>query len=189
MKIQTKQLIILLLLLMCISALSAAGLREKTVGWLDRTGLNPWMVIIIISMLPIIELRGAIPVGMFFYGMHWTEATILSIVGNLLPIPLVFLFYDEFFKIVRKTRIGVRFTDWLYNRTRRKGKVVEKYQAWGLSIFVGIPLPMTGVWTGSLAANIFGIRLWRAMLFILFGVLMASAIVTSLCFMGLITFG
>jgi len=188
MKFQVKQLVMILGLLMCISALSALGLRDKTVDWLAMMGLSPWIVIIIISMLPIIELRGAIPVAMFFYDMPWTEAAALAIIGNMLPIPVVLLFCDAVFKIIRKTKIGIRFTDWLYHRTRRKGKVVEKYQAWGLSIFIGIPLPVTGAWTGSLAANVFGIRFWRAMLFIFIGVSMAAVIVTSLCLLGLITF-
>jgi len=189
MKIQTKRIVITLLLLIGVSVLAATGLRERTVEWLDRTGLNPAMVIIILSMLPIVELRGAIPVAMFFYRMHWMEAATLSIIGNMLPIPVVLLLYNGLFRILRRSRIGIRFTDWLYRRTRRKGKVVEKYQALGLSIFVGIPLPVTGAWTGALAANIFDIKFWRAMFFIFLGVLMAAVIVTSLCLLGIVTFG
>ncbi len=178
----------MLFMLVGIGILNASGLRERTVDWLEQAGLSPALVIITIAMLPVIELRGAIPVGMFLYQMHWTEAAMLSIIGNMIPIPLVLLFCESFFRLVRKTGIGVRFTDWLYRRTRRKGRIVEKYQALGLSIFVGIPLPVTGAWTGSLAANIFGIRFWRAMFFIFLGVLMAAVIVITLSMVGLISF-
>ncbi|HPS39995.1 MAG TPA: small multi-drug export protein, partial [Candidatus Cloacimonadota bacterium] len=100
------------------------------------------------------------------------------------PIPLILLCMDGFFRLISKSRLGKRFTDWLFARTRRKGKSIEKYEALGLAIFVGIPLPGTGAWTGAFAANIFGIRFWRSLLFIFIGVLMAACVVTPLTLMG-----
>ena len=102
----------------------------------------------------------------------------------MLPIPF-FLLLDTAFSILERFKWGKRFTTWLYARTRRKGKVIERYQAIGLAVFVGIPLPGTGAWTGALAAKIFGIRFWNSMLYIFLGVVMAAAIVTALSLAGL----
>ena len=89
-----------------------------------------------------------------------------------------------FFDLISKVKPGRKFTEWLFTRTRRKGKSIEKYEEIGLVVFVGIPLPGTGGWTGALAANIFGLRFWRSMLFIFLGVIMAAIIVTALSLMG-----
>lgn len=165
-------------------ALLHASTGTQAANWLSERGLAPWMIVMLISVLPIVELRGAIPVAILLFKMPWYEAVALSVIGNMLPIPLILLFMDGFFVLLNRTKGGKRFTDWLFARTRRKGKSIEKYEALGLAIFVGIPLPGTGAWTGAFAANIFGIRFWRSMLFIFFGVLMAAAIVTPLTMMG-----
>jgi len=135
-------------------------------------------------MLPIIELRGAIPVAIAFFGMPWYEAVILSIVGNMLPIPIILLFIEWFFVQISKYRWGSRFTNWLFTRTRNKGKVIERYEEIGLAIFVGIPLPGTGAWTGALAAKIFGLPFGKSLLWVFIGVLLAAALVTGITLMG-----
>ena len=166
-------------------ALFANGMADSTISWLEAKGLNPYWIVFIISMLPIIELRGAIPVAILLFKIPWPMAVLVSIVGNMIPIPLLLLFLEWFFNIISKVPIGHRFTLWLFNRTRRKGKAIERYEAIGLVTFVGIPLPGTGAWTGSLAARIFGISFWRSLLFILLGVVLASAIVTPLSILGM----
>lgn len=178
-----KKLIPLFLMLLAVAFLPAST-GTQAANWLSARGLSPWMIVMLISILPIVELRGAIPVAILLFKMPWHEAVMLSVIGNMIPIPLILLFMDGFFALVNRTRSGKRFTDWLFARTRRKGKSIEKYEALGLAIFVGIPLPGTGAWTGAFAANIFGIRFWRSLLFIFFGVLMAAAIVTPLTLMG-----
>lgn len=175
---------LILMLAMAFSPLFASATAEKTVAWLAGYGLSPVAIIIIISMLPIIELRGSIPIAILFFKMPWQEAVLLSVVGNMIPIPLILLLMDWFFALISKNKTGAKLTNWLFARTRRKGKQIEKYEALGLAIFVGIPLPGTGAWTGAFAANIFGIKFWRSLLFIFVGVLMAAAIVTTLSLMG-----
>ncbi|MDZ4182321.1 MAG: small multi-drug export protein [Candidatus Cloacimonadaceae bacterium] len=181
---RTRVLLCLLPLIALSPALHASGFAEKTVSWLQGYGLQPTWIVLIISMLPLIELRGSIPVAILLFNMHWSEAVLLSVVGNMIPIPFILLLMDRFFALISKNRHGARFSQWIFKRTRRKGKVIETYEALGLTIFVGIPLPGTGAWTGSFAANIFGIRFWRAMLYIFVGVLLAATVVTMLSLMG-----
>jgi len=176
--------VMLAVILMMASPLFANSLADKSVQWLTDKGLSSSWIVVIISMLPLIELRGSIPVAIMLFGMTWQKAVLLSIIGNMLPIPFILLFMNWFFSLISKFSWGARFTNWLFTRTRRKGKSIEKYEAIGLALFVGIPLPGTGAWTGAFAANIFGIRFWRSMLFIFIGVLAAAAIVVSLSLMG-----
>lgn len=175
---------LLILLLTVVQPLFGNAVADKTVAWLAAKGLSPEWIVTIISMLPIIELRGSIPIAIMLFNMSWQKALVLSVAGNMIPIPFILLFMDWFFAQVNKSKQGARFTDWLFARTRRKGKSIEKYEAIGLALFVGIPLPGTGAWTGAFAANIFGLKFWRSLLFIFIGVLLAAAIVLSLSLMG-----
>lgn len=176
--------LILLLLLLMSPALHASGFAERTVSWLKGYGLSPVMIVFLISMLPIIELRGAIPVAILFFRLPWPEAVAISVIGNMVPIPFILLFMDWFFSLLRRVPIGMRFTEWLFKRTRRKGKVIERYEALGLIVFVGIPLPGTGGWTGAFAANIFGIKFLKSLIYIFIGVLLAALAVTLLSLTG-----
>jgi uncharacterized membrane protein len=188
-KIELKRVFLIGLMLIVLQFLAASNFGKDTAEWLSGYGLKPWMIVIVISMLPIIELRGAIPVAILLLKLPVWEAVTLSVIGNMLPIPLILLFMDQFFALVAKVKIGKRFTEWLFARTRRKGKSIERYEAIGLATFVGIPLPGTGGWTGAFAANIFGIPFWRSLLFIFIGVLIAAAIVTPLTLLGKFAIG
>ncbi|MBP7310425.1 MAG: small multi-drug export protein [Candidatus Cloacimonetes bacterium] len=179
-----KKLMIALLCAGLVLPLFGNAIADKTVSWLATMGFSPRLIVLIISMLPIIELRGSIPVAILLFQIPWPEAVLLSVIGNMIPIPFVLLLMDWFFALLSKSRAGARFTEWLFARTRRKGKSIEKYEEIGLALFVGIPLPGTGGWTGAFAANIFGLKFWKSLLFILFGVLIAAGIVTPLTLMG-----
>lgn len=179
-----KIVVLTLILLIMMQPLSGNTAADKTVAWLKAQGVAPELIVVIISMIPVIELRGSIPIAILLFNIHWLEAAILSIIGNMIPIPFILLLINWFFALISKVKIGRKITEWLFIRTKRKGKSIEKYEAIGLAIFVGIPLPGTGGWTGALAANIFGIKFWRAMLCIFLGVVMAALIVTILSLMG-----
>jgi uncharacterized membrane protein len=181
---RAKILTLTIMLLVSGTFLWGDSLGVRTAESLRSWGLSPWMVVVLISMLPIIELRGAIPVAIAFFGMPWYEAVILSIIGNMLPIPLILLFIEWFFMQISKFHWGSRFTKWLFTRTRNKGKVIERYEEIGLAIFVGIPLPGTGAWTGALAAKIFGLPFGKSLLWVFIGVLIAAALVTGITLMG-----
>ncbi|MFH1149530.1 MAG: small multi-drug export protein [Actinomycetota bacterium] len=138
-----------------------------------------WLAVMMISALPVFELRGGIPAGVAL-GMPLWQAVTLAVIANMLPIPFILLLLGPLSGwLSRHSKLMKRFFDWLFARTRRKhSKSFERWQEIALMIFVGIPLPMTGAWSGALAAFVFGIPFWPAMLFIFLGVLIAAAVVT-----------
>ena len=139
--------------------------------------------VILVGMLPIFELRGAIPLG-FYLNLPILKTFILAMIGNLIPvIPILFLL-RPLSEALQKFFLFKKFFDWFFEYTRKKSKVIEKYEALGLAIFVAIPLPMTGAWTGAVAASLFKIRFRYALLAITAGVLIAGILVTLLCILG-----
>jgi uncharacterized membrane protein len=142
------------------------------------------LVVLVVSALPISELRGAIPIAINVFGFTWYKAYLLAIIGNLIPVPILILLFNTFYRLLGRIAVIKRFFDWLLERTRRRGQIIEKYERIGLMLFVAIPLPATGAWTGSLAAIIFGVKIRHAFLSILAGVLIAGVIVTCLSLLG-----
>lgn len=151
---------------------------------LIQSGVPKELAVILISALPVLELRGALPVAINVLGMPWYWAFCLAVIGNLLPVPFLLLFLDSLAKGASKVDCGRKLVDWVFQRTRKRGQVIERYERIGLTLFVGIPLPLTGAWTGSIAAFLFGLKFYRSLLFIFLGIVIAAAIVTSLCLLG-----
>ncbi len=147
-------------------------------------GLPPELATLLAAMLPIAELRGAIPWAVLVLGMPLWKAYLLAVVGNLVPIVPLLLVFQPVSRWLHRFGLWQRFYQWLERRTRARGEVVEKYEALGLMAFVAIPLPVTGAWTGAFAALLFGIRFRRALVAILGGVLIAGAIVSALVALG-----
>jgi len=142
-------------------------------------------VVIIVGALPISELRGAIPLALSF-GMPIARAFWLSVLGNCLFVaPALFLF-EPVTRSLRKFKIWSRFFDWVFERTKKNSDAIQKYEALGLAIFVAIPLPMTGAWSGVIAASLFKIRFRYAFLAIIAGVVCAGLIVSALCAFGML---
>ncbi|MBU1694137.1 MAG: small multi-drug export protein [Verrucomicrobia bacterium] len=152
--------------------------------FLEQRGWPPELVVLAISTLPIVELRGAVPVGINLLKMNWAWVYFLAVVGNMIPIPFILLFLGPLSRFCMKCRPGRVFFEWLFARTRRKSASIEKYETLGLAIFVAIPLPVTGGWTGAMAAFLMGIKFHHAMLSILLGVAIAGVIMTVLSLMG-----
>ncbi len=139
------------------------------------------LAVILIAALPIFELRGAIPVAIFTFGLDPLTTFILSVAGNMLPVIPLLLYLEPVSNFLRRWRAGDVFFTWLFNRTRHKHSAqFEKYGSIGLAIFVGIPLPATGAWTGCAAAFVFGFKSRNAFLAIFAGVILAGIIVTLL---------
>ncbi len=139
------------------------------------------LIVILLGALPISEVRGAIPVAL---GLKFplAKAVGLAVLGNMLPVVPVLLFLNPVSKwLSANFPVFDRFFNWLFARTRKHSDTVEKYEAIGLLLFVGIPLPMTGAWSGCAAAFLFGIRFWRSFWAITAGILIAAAIVTLIC--------
>ncbi|MBI5554276.1 MAG: small multi-drug export protein [Elusimicrobia bacterium] len=138
------------------------------------------MVVLIVSALPISELRGGIPLALSF-GFSYAKAFWLSILGNsAIIIPALFLL-DSISKFLMRWKIFNRFFTWFFARTRKHSDSVEKYGAIGLAIFVAIPLPMTGAWSGCVAAYLFGIKFRYALPSVFLGVVVAGIIVLLTC--------
>jgi uncharacterized membrane protein len=147
-------------------------------------GFSKELVVLIISALPIFELRGAIPVAINLFHFPWYYALLLAIIGNLLPVPVILLFLDAISRWLSRVGFFNRFLQWLFEHTKRRGRIIERYEQIGLALFVAIPLPFTGAWTGSLLAVLFGLKFKNAILAIFVGILIAAIIVTCLCLLG-----
>lgn len=142
-------------------------------------GVPPELAVILVSMIPIAELRVGLPLALAAYQLPWSEAVILSVLGNMIPIFFILKLIGPVSGWLSKNfKIFEKFFTWLFGRTRSKiVRQYEKYGLWALAIFVAIPLPMTGAWTGALAAWLFGVDFKKSLFFIFLGVIGASAIV------------
>ncbi len=145
--------------------------------------LSPRIATFFTAMTPIGELRASIPIALLTYGMNIYETFIISVLGNMIPVIAILWILEPVSKfLMNRFKIARRFFTWLFNYTRRRhSKRFEKYEGYALAIFVGIPLPVTGGWTGALIAFVFGIPPKKALLDIFIGVLMAGVIVTIVC--------
>lgn len=143
------------------------------------------LMVVGVAALPIFELRGSIPLGASL-GLSIYKIYFLSVLGNLLPVVPLLLFFKLFFdKLEGIPIIGNFFSRW-FRRVEKKSGLVEKWGFWGLVFLVAIPLPVTGAWTGTVAANLFELRIRRSFFAILIGVLIAGIIV-SLVVKGIIS--
>ncbi len=142
------------------------------------------LIVIILAATPISELRGAIPLAIIEFQFTWYYAFLLAVIGNMLPVPLILLFIESAAKWLSRIPIMKKFFDWLFERTRHHEAQIQKYKSLGLTIFVGIPLPFTGAWTGAIAAVLLGINFKQAFFSIFAGVIMAGVIVTCLTLLG-----
>ena len=138
------------------------------------------LIVFVTAMTPIAELRGALPLALGVYGFSIFKAIAISIVGNIIPVFFILWLIGPVSKFLSKHfKFFKRFFEWLFDRTRRK--YLEKHQRIGdlaLIIFVAIPFPATGAWTGALAAWLFGVKAKNAIPSILIGLFIASIIVT-----------
>ena len=139
--------------------------------------LNKMIGIFLISMLPIIELRGAIPIGAAI-GLPWYLNMIISIVGNMLPVPFILLFSVKAFEFMKKHNIMVKFIEKIENRAKKRSEGLATGEFIGLMLFVAIPFPGTGAWTGALIAALLQFNRKRSFFYIGLGVVIASVIMT-----------
>lgn len=142
------------------------------------------LMTIVISMVPVIELRGAIPIATA-HGLNFWVAIVCSIIGNLIPVPFIIIFIRKIFELMRKWSVKLdKLVTKLEDRAQKKSDVVLKYAFWGLVVLVAIPLPGTGAWTGALVAAMLNMRLRKAFPAIALGVLIAAVIVSVVTYGG-----
>lgn len=152
------------------------------------SNLPPEALVLLTSMLPIVELRGAIPVGLSL-GVHPVLTYFLAVVGNSIPVPFVWLLVNPVSNFVRRTPVIRRAWEAYLARTSRKGSSIRRYGLIGLTIFVAIPLPSTGGWTGAILASLFGIRLLPACICVIVGIMLAGLIVMTVSLLGMLGMG
>lgn len=143
------------------------------------------VIVMIVAALPVAELRGSIPVALSF-GFSIQKAFFWSVIGNTIPVIPVLFFFKPVSARLRKFSPFTGFFEWLEKRTLARSASIQKYEMLGLIIFVGIPLPMTGAWSGAIAASLLKMRLRYAFLGCFLGILLAGLIVSVLCQLGMI---
>lgn len=145
-------------------------------------GVNKDVIIFIISLLPLLELRGGL-IAASLLKVNLYKALIICFIGNILPIPFVLLLLEKIFDLLRKWKVTKKLVDWLEKKLLSKRSQLDKYGYSGLLLFVGIPLPGTGAWTGSGLAVLLGLDRKKSFIYIIFGVLLAEVI------MGIFSYG
>jgi len=135
-------------------------------------------MVFLTSAVPVIEQRGAIPVGILVYNLDPVLVFWASLIGSMVPFPFIYFFIKPVFQFIRKNTKFGKWVDRLERRTIAKSDQIIKYQAWGLMIFVGIPLPGTGIWTGTLAAVLLNMRLKYAFFAVLGGAIISALLIT-----------
>lgn len=144
--------------------------------------VGKYLATFIISMIPVIELRGAIPIGVGL-GLSHAEAMGISIIGNMLPVPFIILFIRPIFRwMTKKSGKLARLAEKLEAKAEGKWDKIHRYQFFALTIFVAIPLPGTGAWSGALIAAVMNMRLRNALPSILLGVLIAGILVSGITY-------
>lgn len=147
--------------------------------------LPDWLEIIIISAIPVIELRGAIPLAILGYHMTYLQAYVLGVIGSIIPAPFILLFIPAILKWMADTRVFGKTAGWITAKGIKKSDKLTQYEFWGLFFFVAIPLPGTGVWTGCLAAALIGLDFRRSLIAVALGSMAAGVMVTALVAGGL----
>lgn len=143
---------------------------------------NPNIVIFIISLLPILEMRGGM-IAATLMGVPYVQALIICMIGNILPIPFILLFIKKIFEWLKRFKTSGRFVNWLETRTLKKRGQIDKFGFWGLILFVGIPLPGTGGWTGALLASLLGIPVKRSSVAIGLGIVLCAIIMSIVTYL------
>lgn len=135
------------------------------------------LIIFLVSMIPILELRGGLVVASLLHVDMW-RAIPICVVGNLIPVPFILLLITKIFALLKKTKLFRGLVEKLERKAMGKSDRIQRYEFWGLVAFVGIPLPGTGAWTGSLIAALLGVKNKKAVPAILLGLVLATIIMS-----------
>lgn len=159
------------------------GVAQSLTEFFSSIGIPNWGVVLLISMIPLLELRGSILVAGILLQMKFFPTFISAVVGNMIPIPFILLFIQTIFRWMKNIKGIRKFPEWCEKKALKHSDQIKKYGYFGLYLFVAIPLPGTGAWTGSLAAVLFGLDFKKSLLAVFLGVITAG------CIMSVIAFG
>ena len=133
----------------------------------------------LISMVPLIEQRGSIPVGILAYGLNPAVVFLVCLLGSFVPAPFVYFFFNKILAWMKTKRIFDKFTNFVEKKVQKGSVKLEKYKEIGLITFVGIPLPTTGIWTGSAIAAFMGLNFKKSMVCVFLGGVISAALITA----------
>ena len=149
--------------------------------------MTKYLLTLLVSMVPIIELRGAIPFGVGL-GLPWQQVVLISMIGNMIPVPIIFFFARRVLEWGADKPVIGKFFAWCLRKGHHGGEKLRakagKGMFWALLLFVGIPLPGTGAWTGTLAASLLDLEFKKSIVAIMLGVMLAALIITILTLLG-----
>ncbi|KAK9935221.1 hypothetical protein M0R45_022331 [Rubus argutus] len=166
-------------------SIRASGFGLKIANALRGLGWPDEAVVFALATLPVIELRGAIPVG-YWLQLKPIMLTVLAVLGNMVPVPFIILYLKRFASFLAgKNKAASRFLDLLFEKAKEKAGPVEEFQWLGLMLFVAVPFPGTGAWTGAIVASILDMPFWSAVSANFFGVVLAGLLVNLLVNLGL----
>ena len=157
-----------------------AGYGDTRLGK-DTSDMKNYLYILLISIVPLIELRGAIPVGTAL-GLAWYANLALCVIGNMIPVPFILFFIEKIFAFMKRYEKLGKIAVFFEEKGEKNKEKVTKYATWGLLVFVGVPLPGTGAWTGALVAALLKMDKKTAILSIFGGVVLAGIIVTLISY-------
>lgn len=185
MKRRTLVCIILFFLFVAIALpVFCAERAEIAARSLKERGIAPILIAGLISMVPIFELRGGIPIGIAVFKQNPFAVYFIAVCFNLIPVFPVLLFLNPVKRLLGRLPGFRGFFQFLSKRAEKNRELMEKYEEFGLMLFVAVPLPVTGAWTGSLVAVLMGLNTVKSFLFIAGGVLIAGVVVTLLTLLG-----
>ncbi|CAM0876925.1 unnamed protein product [Alopecurus aequalis] len=166
-------------------SIRASGFGLRVAASLRRLGWPDDAVVFTLATLPVLELRGAIPAG-YWMRLHPVRLTVLSVLGNMVPVPFIILYLKKVATFLSQRSASVtRIMDLLFERARRKAAPVEEFQWLGLMLFVAVPFPGTGAWTGAIIASVLGMPFWSGLSANFVGVVLAGLLVNLLMNLGL----
>ncbi|KAL3337009.1 hypothetical protein AABB24_029599 [Solanum stoloniferum] len=166
-------------------SIRASGFGVKVANALRSSGWPDEAVVFALATLPVIELRGAIPVG-YWLQLNPTELTVLSVLGNMVPVPFIVLYLKKLAIFLAGTnKSASKFLDLLFERAKDKAGPVKEFQWLGLMLFVAVPFPGTGAWTGAIIASVLDMPFWSAVSANFVGVVLAGLLVNLLVNLGL----
>lgn len=155
-------------------------MQEKIFDFFASFGFSPKILILLLGALPVTELRASIPIGILVLKQTVKAVFFFSVLGNILPVAPIYFLLNPVSKKLSNTRFMRRFFEWLFKRAKAHAGIVEKYEAIGLMLFVAVPLPGTGAWTGVIIASLLRMRFMPAFIAVSAGVIIAAVIVTFL---------
>ncbi|CAJ2647812.1 unnamed protein product [Trifolium pratense] len=168
-----------------VDSIKASGFGLKIANSLRQLGLPDWVVVFTLATLPVLELRGAIPVG-YWLQLNPATLTVVSILGNMVPVPFIILYLKRFASfLASKSPSASRFLDILFKNAKDKAGPVEEFQWLGLMLFVAVPFPGTGAWSGAIIASILEMPFWAAVSANFFGVVFAGLLVNLIVNLGM----